>query len=146
MSCQGHSRKISRASTCVESKVFFAMTNNSRDRFSDFVHRIAMNPKTLLLLALFGASVGNNLNAAEHGWVLVANKGDHTLGIIDPEAGRQIAAIPEDGVTGHEVVASQDGKLAFVPIYGNSGVGSPGTDGSLLRVIDLAKREIVGTV
>lgn len=105
-----------------------------------------MNPRTLLLLALFNASVAIELNAAEHGLLLVANKGDHTLGIIDPEAGRQIATVPEEGVTGHEVVASADGKLAFVPIYGNSGVGRAGTDGSLLRVIDIAKRQIVGTV
>jgi DNA-binding beta-propeller fold protein YncE len=80
------------------------------------------------------------------GFLLVANKGDHTMGIIDPVAGRQIATVPEDGVTGHELVASPDGKRAFVPIYGNSGVGHAGTDGSLLRVIDLATRQIVGTV
>jgi len=84
--------------------------------------------------------------AAANGWLLVCNKGDHTLGIIDVDAGQEIATIPEDGVTGHEVVASPDGLRAYVPIYGNSGVGSPGTDGSLIRVIDLAKREIVGTV
>jgi YVTN family beta-propeller protein len=80
------------------------------------------------------------------GFLLVANKGDRTMGIIDPVAGRQIATVPEDGVTGHELAASPDGKRAFVPIYGNSGVGHPGTDGSLLRVIDLASRAIVGTV
>ncbi|HET6897270.1 MAG TPA: hypothetical protein VFK70_02940, partial [Vicinamibacteria bacterium] len=34
------------------------------------------------------------------GWLLVANKGEHTLGIIDPVAGKQIATIPETGVTG----------------------------------------------
>jgi YVTN family beta-propeller protein len=33
-----------------------------------------------------------------------------------------------------------------VPIYGNSGVGKPGTDGTLMRVIDVASRQIVGTV
>ena len=54
--------------------------------------------------------------------------------------------VPEDGVTGHEVAATSDGKLAFVPIYGNSGVGGVGTDGRLLRVIDLGKRQIAGTV
>ena len=85
-------------------------------------------------------------DAASKGLLLVANKGDQTLGIIDPDTGRQIATVPEDGVTGHEVAASPDGKRAFVPIYGNSGVGHAGTDGSLLRVIDLAKRAIVGTV
>jgi YVTN family beta-propeller protein len=68
------------------------------------------------------------------------------MGIIDPVAGRQLATVPEDGVTGHELAASLDGKRAFVPIYGNSGVGMPGTDGRLLRVIDVATRQIVGTV
>ena len=80
------------------------------------------------------------------GVLLVANKGDHTLGIIDPVAGRQIATVDEDGVTGHEVAASPDGRRAFVPIYGNSGVGGKGTDGSLMRVIDLPSQRIIGTV
>lgn len=80
------------------------------------------------------------------GSVLIANKGEHTLGIIDPHAGRQIAAIAETGVTGHEVAASPDGKLAFVPIYGNSGVGLPGTDGRSLDVIDLDQRRIIHTI
>jgi len=80
------------------------------------------------------------------GLLLVCNKGDHTLSIIDPESGEQLAAVPEDGVTGHEVIASADGKLAFVPIYGNAGVGKPGTDGSLIRVIDLEKKAVVGTI
>jgi YVTN family beta-propeller protein len=86
------------------------------------------------------------MNNASSGRLLVANKGEHTLGIVDPVAGRQLVAVAEDGITGHEVAASPDGKRAFVPIYGNSGVGSPGTDGQLLRVIDLEKHEITGTV
>src|SRR6185503_9071087 len=80
------------------------------------------------------------------GLLLVANKGDHSLGIIDPVAGKQIVEIPEGGVTGHEITASRDGKLAYVPIYGNSGVGQPGTDGSNLVVIDLAARKVIGNV
>jgi YVTN family beta-propeller protein len=86
------------------------------------------------------------LTARAAGFLLVANKGDQTLGIVDPGAGRQVATVAEDGVTGHEVAASLDGKRAFVPIYGNSGVGKAGTDGSLMRVIDLATRQITGTV
>ena len=80
------------------------------------------------------------------GFLLVANKGDNALGIIDPVAGRQLIEIPEGGVTGHEVTVSRDGRLAYVPIYGNSGVGMPGTDGSNLVVIDLAARKVVGNV
>jgi DNA-binding beta-propeller fold protein YncE len=98
------------------------------------------------LLAFFIMAAAWARAAESKGWLLVANKGDKTMGIIDPKSGKQIAAIPEDGDTGHELVASPDGKRAFVPIFGNSGVGKAGTDGSLIRVIDLAKREIVGTV
>jgi YVTN family beta-propeller protein len=76
--------------------------------------------------------------------LVVANKGDSSLGIVDPTAGRQLATVPEGGVTGHEVIASPDGKLAYVPIYGNSGVGKPGTDGQNMVVIDLAQRKVVG--
>jgi YVTN family beta-propeller protein len=96
-------------------------------------------------LALLFAAAGPTARAAT-GLLLVANKGDQTLGLIDPVAGRMIATVPEDGVTGHEVAASPDGKRAFVPIFGNAGVGRPGTDGQLIRVIDLEKRQIVGTV
>lgn len=121
---------------------------------------MAMHAKTFgpnlsvifLLLTLNAPGAGFALNAAESrgedggGLLLVANKGNQTLGIIDPVVGRQIATVAEDGVTGHEVAASPDGKRAFVPIYGNAGVGTAGTDGRLLRVIDLTSRQVVGTV
>jgi len=80
------------------------------------------------------------------GRLLVANKGNQTLGIIDPEAGREVAEVPEGGITGHEVAASPDGQTAYVPIYGNSGVGRPGTDGRTMAVIDVASRRVVRTL
>lgn len=86
---------------------------------------------------------GNQLSS---GLLLVCNKGDHTLSILNPETGAALATVNEEGITGHEVAASTDGKFAFVPIYGNSGVGHPGTDGQLIRVIDLKKKAIVATV
>jgi len=36
-----------------------------------------------------------------HGLLLVANKDNQTLGIVDPETGREVAEIPEGGITGH---------------------------------------------
>lgn len=78
-----------------------------------------------------------------HGYLLVANKGDQTLGIVDPESGLQVAVVAENGITGHEVAASPDGKIAYVPIYGNSGVGKPGTDGHSLAVIDIEARKVI---
>ncbi len=84
--------------------------------------------------------------AQANGWLLVVNKGDRTLGIVDPIAATQVAAVPLEGVTGHEVAASPDGRLAFVPIYGDSGVGRPGSDGRTMAVIDLAKRTLARTI
>jgi DNA-binding beta-propeller fold protein YncE len=78
--------------------------------------------------------------------LLVANKGDHALGIIDVASGKQVAAVAEGGVTGHEVIASPDGKIAYVPIYGDSGVGKPGTNGRTMAVIDIPSRKVVKTV
>jgi len=79
------------------------------------------------------------------GWLLVANKNDQALGIIDPATHRQVATVAVGGVTGHEVAASPDGRRAFVPIFGNSGVGKPGTDGQQIAVIDLAARKVERT-
>ncbi|HKD61416.1 MAG TPA: cytochrome D1 domain-containing protein [Terracidiphilus sp.] len=78
--------------------------------------------------------------------LLVADKMDQSLAIVDPATGKVIASVPEGGNTGHEVVAAPDGKLAFVPIYGNSGVGRPGTDGANIAVIDIASRKVTGNI
>jgi DNA-binding beta-propeller fold protein YncE len=102
----------------------------------------------LLAIGLSAMSVpsGNQPAGDVSSVLLVANKGNQTLGIVDPEAGVQIATVAENGTTGHEVVASPDGRTAFVPIYGNSGVGKPGTDGQNIDVIDVASRKIVGNI
>ncbi len=113
-----------------------------RGQGSRFIARFAF----LSLGLVVATAITRAAEASAHGLLLVANKGDQTLSIIDPVAGKQIATVSEDGITGHEVAASPDGKRAFVPIYGNGVVGNFGTDGSLVRVVDLGRREIVGTV
>ena len=99
-----------------------------------------------LLVVLSLLSVSSGSQSADSGLLLVANKSDRTLGIVDPAVGVQVATVAEDGTTGHEVVASSDGRLAYVPIYGNSGVGKPGTDGRNMVVIDIAARKIIGNL
>ena len=96
-----------------------------------------------MLFCLIGAVLAD---APGRGLLLVANKGDQSLGIIDVAAGKQVATVAEGGKTGHEVVASPDGRTAYVPIYGDSGVGKPGTDGDHMVVIDIASRKVTGTV
>jgi len=80
--------------------------------------------------------------------LLVINQGDSDLSIVDPASGRQVATIAEHtpGVHGHEIAASADGRTAYVPIYGNAGVGNPGIDGHQMLIIDLPSRKITGHV
>ena len=93
-----------------------------------------------LLLSLLVAST-----QAQTARLLVAEKGQQSVAIVDPAAGKVLASVAEGGITGHEVIASPDGRTAYVPIYGNSGVGRPGTDGSTLVVIDIASQKVVNT-
>ena len=78
--------------------------------------------------------------------LVATNQGDRDLSIIDPAAAKQLATVPEGGITGHEVATSPDGRTAYVPIYGNSGVGKPGTDGREMVVIDIPSRAVTGKV
>jgi YVTN family beta-propeller protein len=109
-------------------------------------------PAVLLLVSL-GVGIGivsargdNSSNATGMHLLLVANQGDHSMSMIDPDAGHELARIATREVRAHEVTASRDGRFAYLPIYGDSGVGLPGTDGTNIEVVDLAKREIVGTI
>lgn len=102
----------------------------------------------LSLIAVLGFAMVQSAahSSSSDAFLLVANKGAHSLGIVDPSAGRQLATVPEGGITGHEVAASPDGRTAYVPIYGNSGVGKPGTDGTNMVVVDIATRKVTGNV
>ena len=97
------------------------------------------------LLGIAGLAAVNS-SGQNAGLLLVANKGARSLGIVDPGAGRELAEVPEGGTTGHEVAASPDGRTAYVPIYGNSGVGKPGTDGKSIVVVDVASKRVTGHV
>ncbi len=102
---------------------------------------------SLLGIGVFAPEAGTGAVENHQGpFVLVANQGDRSLSIIDSGSAKQIAAVPEGGVTGHEVIASADGKLAYVPMYGSSGVGKPGTDGSTMVVIDVMSHKVVNTL
>lgn len=100
----------------------------------------------VLIITLALCAMSFNTAPTTTGTLLVANKGDQTVGIVDPNAGKQVAAVDEGGFTAHEVIASPDGKLVYAPIYGNSGVGKPGTDGRNMVVVDIASRKVVGNV
>ena len=107
-----------------------------------------MMRRVILGLVMGAAALGSY--AQTGGRLLVAVKGTQSLGIVDPVAGKVIATVSEGKLPGkdtaHEVAASRDGRLAYLPIYGDSGVGKPGSDGRTMVVIDVAARKIVDTV
>ncbi|MDR3695323.1 YncE family protein [Mucilaginibacter sp.] len=70
--------------------------------------------------------------------LLALSKGDHVLAIIDPVSLKVIAAVPV-GSDPHEVVASADGKTAYVTIYGGGSLHE-------LNVIDLVGQKALPTI
>jgi DNA-binding beta-propeller fold protein YncE len=92
----------------------------------------------IVALALTGPA---HSASSTHGVLVVANQFEHAVLLIDPESHRELAKIIV-GVNGHEVTVDKDSRFAYVPIYGNSGVGKPGTDGTSIDVIDLRERKL----
>ncbi len=80
--------------------------------------------------------------ANARGFLFVANQGDHTALVVDLDSRKVVSKTVVD-INGHEVAVALNHHLGYVPIYGNSGVGRPGTDGSSIHVVDLREgREI----
>jgi YVTN family beta-propeller protein len=99
---------------------------------------------SLMFLAL--ATGGGRISApAAHGMLVVANQREHTALLIDPETRQELAKVVV-GVNGHEVAVSPDSRFAYVPIYGNSGVGKPGTDGTTIDIVDLREHKLAATI
>jgi len=67
--------------------------------------------------------------------LLALSKDDHTVAIVDPVTRQVLARLPS-GPDPHEIIASDDGKLAFISNYG-------GSDSSLntISVVDLVARK-----
>ncbi len=89
-----------------------------------------MRPMTRLLLAIFIISL-TATSAAAADLLLAINKGDQTLAIVDAATLKVLGTAPT-GPDPHEVVASADGKLAYITNY-NAGNGFANS----LSVIDL---------
>src|SRR5580698_9105895 len=70
--------------------------------------------------------------------LLVLSKSDHTLAIVDPSTLKVIARMPS-GPDPHEVVASTDGKFAYISNYGGGAYNT-------LTVVDLVAQETLPVV
>jgi YVTN family beta-propeller protein len=99
---------------------------------------------SLVFLAL-ATGGGRTPAPAAHGMLVVANQHEHTALLIDPETRQELAKVSV-GVNGHEVAVSPDSRFAYVPIYGNAGVGRPGTDGTTIDIVDLHDRKLAATI
>lgn len=101
--------------------------------------RFAVIAVTLILISALTISLKTRVVASPvspQGLLFLANQFEHTALLIDLATRKTIFVVGVD-INGHEVVVSPDGRLGYVPIYGNSGVGKPGTDGSTIEVVDL---------
>lgn len=75
-----------------------------------------------------------------HGYLLVLNKSENSLAIIDPSKFNVIARVPT-GEAPHEVIATADGHFAFVSNYGTSQ-----QPGNTISMIDLDSRKEIKRV
>lgn len=76
---------------------------------------------------------------AQHGKVLLAiSKANHTLNIVDPATLKVTATMPV-GNDPHEVIASTDGKTAYVTIYGGGSLHE-------INVLDLVAKKPLKTI
>src|SRR5437667_11903086 len=89
----------------------------------------------LAIVALIAVSIVARASLSDHGALLVLNKSESTLAIIDPATLKVLARVPT-GEAPHEVAASADGRLAFVSNYGTAD-----RPGNTISVIDIAARK-----
>jgi YVTN family beta-propeller protein len=94
---------------------------------------LAFRLATLKLFLLTFAFSTTRCDAQSRGSILALSKADHTLAIVDPVTLNIIARIPV-GTDPHEVIASADGKTAYVSIYGGGSLHE-------LNVIDLVAKK-----
>src|SRR5215813_12021167 len=95
-----------------------------------------MRERMLAVVAclLGAASVSSTALAGPADALLVLNKADNSLAIVDPATGKVTGRVPT-GNGPHEMVASADGKFAFVMNYGDR------EPGSTISMIDIAAQK-----
>src|ERR1700676_4028166 len=97
-------------------------------------------------LMLFTLQAGGGAGTPrEKGTLVVVNQAEQKVLLVEPDLRRTFASISV-GVSGHEAAVSPDARFIYVPIYGNSGVGKPGTDGNTIDVIDIGKRQVSSSI
>ena len=96
-----------------------------------------MNARIIWVL-LFACSTSLQAESTPAKALLILSKSDLTLSIVDPASLKVIARMPS-GPDPHEVVASDDGKFAYVSNYGGGAYNT-------LTVIDLVEQKTLAPV
>lgn len=97
-------------------------------------------PIVLLAIFVYSCKTKQEPVAETLGVLVVANKSDNTVNIID-RANGEILATVETGLEPHEVEVSPDGKFAVVANYGNREL-----PGNTLSVINIIKAAVERTI
>lgn len=94
----------------------------------------------LAVAALIAVFTVARASLSDRGALLVLNKSESTLAIVDPATLKVLARVPT-GEAPHEVAASADGRFAFVSNYGTAE-----RPGNTISVIDVAARKEIKRV
>jgi YVTN family beta-propeller protein len=96
-------------------------------------HYLFSRAVNIFLLTLIYSGMRGTAQSTLRASLLALSKTDHTLAIVDPVSFKVIAHIPV-GEDPHEVIASSDGKTAYVTVYGGGSLHE-------LNVIDLVAQK-----
>jgi YVTN family beta-propeller protein len=96
-------------------------------------HMFRLISANVFLVTFISAKIECNAQAVPRRSLLALSKTDQTLAIVDPLTLKVIARVPV-GEDPHEVIASSDGKTAYVTIYGGGSFHE-------LNVIDLVSQK-----
>ncbi len=109
-----------------------------KTRHSSAFASVKLLAVSVLWAALMYTTIKCDAQSTPKRSLLALSKGDHVLAIIDPITLKVIARVPV-GSDPHEVIASADGKTAYVTIYGGGSLHE-------LNVIDLIAQKPLPTL
>jgi YVTN family beta-propeller protein len=119
----------------MDKAVYNKIFKTIKDVKSSLIKLLAAN---ILLIALVYSATECAAQSTPPRALLALSKADHILAIIDPITLKVIARVPV-GSDPHEVIASSDGKTAYVSIYGGGSLHE-------LNVIDLVAQKPLANI
>lgn len=115
-----------------------ACHKTNADIYSAKSRMIRFSTGNIFLIMFICISFGCTAQSTPQRSLLALSKADHILAIIDPVTLKIIARMPV-GSDPHEVIASADGKTAYVSIYGGGSLHE-------LNVIDLISQKTLPSI